>query len=126
VLSPPCTRHRPRHCRLAAWLAIALAPGSTSGSCVREVEMGSPAVVMRFIGHFCLVAELLGEVEQSLRPRTSPARRRNYLGLPTLKLGQSAHRTPQPGLPMPRFYFDMVGNGVTTHDMMGLRCLAPN
>jgi len=41
-----------RHCRLAARLAIALAPGSTSGSCVREVEMGSPAVVLRFVGHF--------------------------------------------------------------------------
>ena len=32
-----------RHCGLAARLAIALAPGSTSGCRVGEVEMGSPA-----------------------------------------------------------------------------------
>jgi hypothetical protein len=42
------------------------------------------------------------------------------LGLPALKLGQSAHRTPQPGLPMPHFYFDMVEDGVTTHDNDGV------
>src|SRR5215207_6829879 len=49
-----------RHCRLAARLAIALAPGSTSASCLREVEMGSPAVVLRFIGHFSLDPPRLG------------------------------------------------------------------
>ena len=42
------------------------------------------------------------------------------MGLPALKLGQSAHRTPQPGLPMPHFYFDMVEDGVTTHDNDGV------
>src|SRR5215217_3629136 len=55
-----------RHCRLAAWLAIALAPGSTSGSCVREVEMVSPAVVLRFIGHFCLGSPRLARADPLL------------------------------------------------------------
>src|SRR4051794_7375149 len=52
--TPPVRHCTVRHCRLAAGLAIALAPGSTSRRCVREVEMGSPAVVMRFVGHFWL------------------------------------------------------------------------
>lgn len=43
------------------------------------------------------VAELLGEVEQSLRPRTALRGDETTWACRALKLGQSAHRTPHRG-----------------------------
>src|SRR3954471_16800385 len=67
------------------------------------------------------VAELLGEVRaEPSSPKLGPARRRNYLGLPCIEAWAVRASDPTPGLPMPRFYFDMVEDGVTTHDNDGV------
>ena len=61
-----------------------------------------------------------GRSSRAFVPEISPARRRNYLGLPCIEAWAVRASDPTPGLPMPRFYFDMVDDGVTTHDNDGV------
>ena len=63
---------------------------------------------------------MLGEVEQAFRFELALRGDETTLGLPCIEAWAVRASDPTPGLPMPRFYFDMVEDGSTTHDDDGV------